>query len=77
MHVHIQIKLFATLNRFTPEFADSFPVLAGTTIGGLLEQLGIPIEEVNLIFINRHLGNLTSSLEGGETLSLFPPLGGG
>ena len=77
MRVNIQIKLHASLSRFTPEFADCYPIAAGTTVNCLLKQLSVPIEEVNLIFINSKLGNLDSTLDDGEKLSVFPPLGGG
>ena len=77
MNTRIELKLFATLKRFTPEFSDSYPISAGITVSDLLEQLGVPMEEVNLVFINDQRGNLTSTLEGGERISIFPPLGGG
>ena len=77
MNTRIELKLFATLKRFTPEFSDSYPISSGITVFDLLEQLGVPTEEVNLVFINDQWGNLTSTLEGGERISIFPPLGGG
>ena len=41
------------------------------------EQLGIHEYEVNLVFINGVPANLVSSIEGGERVVLYPPLGGG
>jgi len=77
MNTHIELKLYATLKRFKPEFSNSYPIRSGITVSDLLEQLGIPMEEVNLVFINDQRGNLTSTLGGGERISIFPPLGGG
>ena len=77
MNVNIKIKLFATLRATSPENADCYSIPAGTTVHALLKQLKIPVEEVNLVFINGNCGNLTSILEGGDRLSVFPSLGGG
>ena len=77
MNVNIKIKLFATLRAPSSENTDCYSIPAGTTVHALLEQLKIPVEEVNLVFINGNCGNLTSILEGGDRLSVFPSLGGG
>lgn len=77
MESHITIKLFATLRNYTPASADKYPVEPGTTIRVLMEQLGVPEDEVKLIFINGVRGDLTSSLTGGEQVGIFPPVGGG
>ena len=34
-------------------------------------------DEVNLVFINGISANLVSTIEGGERVVLYPPLGGG
>jgi sulfur carrier protein ThiS len=77
MDVNIKIKLFGTLRAPSLENADCYSIPAGTTVHALLEKLKIPVEEVNLVFINGNYGNLTSILEGGDRLSVFPSLGGG
>jgi len=76
MTTPITIKLFATLNKYTP-VAETYPVKPGTTISDLLQQLGVPVDEVKLIFINGKKGDLTSTLQGGERVGIFPPVGGG
>jgi sulfur carrier protein ThiS len=65
------------LRALTPETAEHYSIPTGTTVHALLEQLKVPVEEVNLVFINGNCGNLTSILEGGDRLSVFPSLGGG
>jgi len=76
MTTHITIKLFATLSKYTPA-AKTYPVKPGTTIRNLLQQLGVPADEVKLIFINGKKSDLTSTLQGGERVGIFPPVGGG
>ena len=77
MMAHVALKLFATLSRFTPDSGDRYPIATGTTLKQLLEKLGIPEDDVRLIFINGIKGNLTSTLTDGDRLGIFPPVGGG
>jgi len=77
MKSNIHIKLFATLQRFMPLSAENYVIDSGTTIRKLLEQLEIPEEKAKLIFINGIKADLTSTLNGGERVGIFPPVGGG
>ena len=77
MKPHIQIKLFASLQEFTPQSSDEYPIKAGISINSLLEQLNIPPEKAKLIFVNGVKADLTESLKGGERVGIFPPVGGG
>ncbi len=77
MESHIQIKLFATLQRFMPASAENYAIKTGTTIGTLLQQLDIPEDKAKLIFIDGLKAELTTVLIGGERLGIFPPVGGG
>jgi sulfur-carrier protein len=77
MTSHIQIKLFASLQEFTPPSSDEYPIDTGISIQSLLEQLNIPPEKAKLIFVNGVKANLTESLTGGERVGIFPPVGGG
>jgi molybdopterin converting factor small subunit len=74
---HIQIKLFATLQRFMPASAENYAIKTGTTIGTLLQQLDIPEDKAKLIFIDGIKVDLTTVLIGGERIGIFPPVGGG
>jgi molybdopterin converting factor small subunit len=74
----IRIKLFATLKKFLPKNSgEAVQIRSGMTVRGLLAQLGIPESEAKLIFINGKKGNLTTTLQGGERVGIFPPVGGG
>ena len=77
METHINIQLFASLSNFTPISAEKYPIAPGTTVGMLLDQLGVAKDEAKLIFIDGKKGDLTSTLQGGERVGIFPPVGGG
>lgn len=77
MQTHIQIKLFANLQRFMPVSAENYAIDAGTTIRSLLQQLEIPEDKAKLIFIDGLKAELTTVLKGGERIGIFPPVGGG
>ena len=73
----IEIKLFATLAKFLPENSDNYTIVPGETVLSLIDRLGIPVDEVTLIFINSARAYLESELNNGDRLGLFPPVGGG
>ena len=77
MEAHIQIKLFASLQKFTPPDSDKYPIKPGTSVKSLLEELGIPREDAKLIFSDSVKVDLTTTLNGGERIGIFPPVGGG
>ncbi len=77
MKTQINIKLFATLQQFMPASAENYTIEAGTTIQRLLDQLDIPQEKAKLIFINGAKADLSTALNGGERVGIFPPVGGG
>ena len=73
----MEIRLFANLKSKTPDNADRFPITPGMTVGDLMHALNIPPDETKLIFIDGVRGSLDSTLNGGERVALFPPVGGG
>lgn len=74
--MQVTIKLFATLRqgRFDIDIIDLPP---GTLVGEVVARLGIPEKEVTLIFINGRHGDFASELHDGDSLAMFPPVGGG
>ncbi len=74
---YIQLKLFANLQNFMPSTADNFAIEAGLTIGALLAQLDIPEDKIKLVFVDGVRAELTTILDGGERVGIFPPVGGG
>ena len=77
MQTHVEIKLFATLQKFMPAAAENYTIEEGTSIRTLLRQLDIPEEKAKLIFIDGLKAELTTVLKGGERIGIFPPVGGG
>ena len=77
LKAHIQIKLFASLQKYTPPSADNYPIEGDQTVLGVLENLSVPLEHAKLIFINGVKSELSSKLKGGERVGIFPPVGGG
>jgi len=72
----ITIKLFATLRkgRFEERIMD---LPEGVKIGQVIRQIALPEKEVNLIFINGRNADFNAPLYEGDTVSIFPPVGGG
>jgi len=77
MEARIQIKLFATLQRFMPASAENYAIETGTTIRTLLQQIDLPENKAKLVFIDGVKAELTTVLQGGERIGIFPPVGGG
>lgn len=77
MTVQIAVKLFASLQRFTPADPDRFPIAGGLTVAELLERLAVPPQEVKLVFVNGVKQDLTTPLKGGDRVGIFPAVGGG
>lgn len=74
--IRITIKLFATLRKYRFDVAEGeFP--DGVTVSDVLLRYSVPEKEVTLIFINGRHGDYDTVLFDGDTLSLFPPVGGG
>jgi len=74
--MRVLVKLFANFRaeRFKEEFRE-YP--SAITVGEIVSELGIPAPEVGIIFINGRNALLKSSLADGDTLSIFPLVGGG
>jgi sulfur carrier protein len=72
----ITVKLFATLR--DGRFDEAELLLAeGATVRDALETLALQSEEAAIIFVNGRHADLESLLADGNTLSIFPPIGGG
>lgn len=72
----IFVKLFANLreNRENEQYMD---LVEGARPKDIIEQLGIPLEDVAIIMINGKRVKPDSKLEENDTLAIFPPVGGG
>jgi molybdopterin converting factor small subunit len=77
MNPSIQLRLYASLNRFSPRDGADYPIQSGISIQELAIDLHIPLDQVKLIFIDGQRETLETRLHGGERVALFPPVGGG
>ncbi|MGI5997570.1 MAG: MoaD/ThiS family protein [Lutispora sp.] len=72
----VKVRLFATLreNR-DKEIIIELP--DGATLLDVVKHLNIPKEEASLLLINGVFAKLDKALEDNDTVSIFPPVGGG
>jgi molybdopterin converting factor small subunit len=74
----VRINLYAGFRRKVGgQSSVDVSIEAGHTIEQLLGQLGVPLEETRIIFCNNRLADRTQELVGGETIGVFPAVGGG
>ena len=78
----IELRLFASLARFVPcetgtPASGIFEVDEGSTITGLLEEMGVPMDKVKMIFLNGIHARGDEILREGDRVGVFPPVAGG
>ena len=73
----VEMRLYASLRKWKPAPVSECALPAAATVRGLLRENGIPEEEVAIIVLNGKRGSLDSALRRGDTVSLFPLIGGG
>ncbi len=74
--MQITVKLFATfrVGRFDIENRD-YP--DGTTVHDIVKDLALPEQQLGILMINHKHVNLDRVLVDGETVAIFPLVGGG
>jgi sulfur-carrier protein len=72
----VTVRLFATLQKDRFDAKD-LELPEGARTIDVLGMMGILEKEASLIFINNLHAGLDTTLKDGDTLSLFPPVGGG
>lgn len=75
--MNITIKCFASLSRFTPPDAEAHALAPGERVADVVARLGIPPEDLKLVFVNGSHAELSHQLADGDRLGLFPAVGGG
>ncbi len=79
--ITVHVKLFATLREYRPglRMGEAFPVALPdrATVGDLVQQLGLPRDEVRTVFVNARIRELDHPLADGDELGMFPSIGGG
>lgn len=74
--MNITVKLFATFRtgRFVTQECE-YP--EGTTVASIVETLGIPENDLGIMLVNSRHVAINHKLSNGDTLAIFPLLGGG
>jgi sulfur-carrier protein len=77
----IEVNLYASLSKYRDGDGPSGPIRVETdaeiSVSELLARMGVPREEVRLIFRNGVHAGENEMLGDGDRLGLFPPIGGG
>ncbi|HZW35316.1 MAG: MoaD/ThiS family protein [Deltaproteobacteria bacterium] len=74
--MRITVKLFATFRkgRFDAEVREVPP---GTTVSRIVDDVQLPERELGIILVNGRHADRSRELSDGDTLALFPLVGGG
>lgn len=72
----VKVKLFATFRsgRFREK---DMELEESCTVGWVVDHLAIPRRELGIVFLNGLAANIEAVLQEGDTLSIFPMVGGG
>ena len=78
----IELRLFASLSQYRSRESDSkllqtMEIPEGSTIGSLIEFLGIPPDTVKIVFINGIHAHVDDIIREGDRVGIFPPIAGG
>ena len=79
--MQITVALFAHLSSFQPDGEAgrkprAFDLPEGTTVGAVIESLGLP-DEPRVLFVNGRHADEDTVLAEGDRLAIFPPVAGG
>ena len=74
--MQLTVKLFATFRQGRFEVA-ALERPAGTTVGGLVDELAIPRGEIGFVLVRGRHAELDHQPAPGDTVSIFPLVGGG
>lgn len=77
----IEVQLYATLSQYLPKGARNRKAMMefddGLTVDKVIDQLGIPKEQPNMVLVNGIHAQDDLALKDGDVLAVFPPLAGG
>jgi len=73
----IRLRLFASLQKWLPDNPIDHEIVSPRTIGEFLQEKEVPEDVVAIILCNGNRADLTRPLADGDSLEIFPLLGGG
>jgi molybdopterin converting factor small subunit len=79
--IRINVKVFATLRRFFPDYDPEkgidVAIEEGATIERLIQSLRLPVNEASVILVNGLSKKMTDRIMDGDQVNIFAPMGGG
>ena len=79
--IRVNVRLFATLRRFFPDYNPEkgmdIKVEEGSTIENLIQSLQLPEKEAKVILINGKSKKTSDVITDGDQINIFTPIGGG
>jgi sulfur carrier protein ThiS len=73
----VEVRLYASLQKWSPAPVTTCRLEAVSTVRDLARRQGIPEREIAIVMVNGKRAHLDSVLASGDSVSLFPPIGGG
>jgi molybdopterin converting factor small subunit len=73
----VEVRLYASLQKLKPTPVQTCRLDGISTVRDLAGAQGIPEREIAIVMVNGKRAHLESSLAAGNTVSLFPAIGGG
>jgi len=74
----VTVNLYAVLRKYVDgKPSVDVDIEPGQTIADVLNQLGIPLENARVLFVENKSVQPTTTLQGGEQVGVFPAIGGG
>ncbi|HTP59728.1 MAG TPA: MoaD/ThiS family protein [Spirochaetia bacterium] len=73
----VNLRLHASLRKWAPVPAGTCRLSGSGTVKELLRGLGVPEQEAAIIIVNGRRGSSDTVLSDGDTVSVFPLIGGG
>jgi molybdopterin synthase sulfur carrier subunit len=73
--MRVTVKLFATFRKGRFD-VDVREVPTGTTVSNVVDEMRLP-GSIGILFVNSQHADLSRELSDGDTLSIFPLVGGG
>ncbi len=74
--MQVQVSCYATLSPFSPQ-GGLVDLDQGSTPTDLIRHLGIPMDEVKIIFVNGRSANPSTPIGDQDRVGIFPAVGGG
>ena len=77
----VEIRCHATLRDYLPDCAEKgiyqYELKDEKNVREVANSLDLPVEELHLIIVNGVQKDLDASIQDGDRIGLFPPVGGG